>query len=70
MLPSCLVNRPLRYPNIACGSIPAGEWEFIREALQLGQLAGTKRFAGEVETIIGRRIEIRRPEIGQTAKRW
>jgi putative transposase len=41
--------------------MPAGEWELIREALQRGQLTGTKRFSDEIEAIIGRRIEYRKP---------
>ena len=47
----------------SCGvrsTIPANEWELIREALQRGQLTGTERFVGEVGAIVGRRIENRK----------
>ena len=53
-------ERALRYREFVRGAIAVGEWEFIREALQRGQLTGTKRFADEVEAIIGRRIENRK----------
>jgi putative transposase len=50
-----------RYRDFVCDAIPVGEWELIREAVQRGQLTGTARFVNEVEGIIGRRIEQRRP---------
>jgi putative transposase len=50
----------LRDREFVRGTVAVGEWKFIREALQRGQLTGTKRFADEVETIIGRRIENRK----------
>ncbi len=50
----------LRQPVLVQNSISDGEWALIREALQRGQLTGTQRFVGEVEAIIGRRIENRK----------
>lgn len=41
------------------GSIPKGEWELVRKAVQRGQLTGSDRFAEEVSKKIGRRIEFR-----------
>lgn len=40
-------------------AIPEGEWKFIREALQRGQLTGNKRFQDQIEKRIGERIEFR-----------
>lgn len=53
-------ERATRYTEFVRSAIPEGEWEVIREALQRGQLTGTKRFADEVEAIIGRRVENRK----------
>ena len=53
-------ERAARYRDFVQSAIPAGEWDFIREALQRGQLTGSKRFADDVETIVGRRIESRK----------
>jgi putative transposase len=53
--------RQTRYAQFVQEAIPAGEWELIQEALQRGQLAGGTRFVDDVERIIGRRIENRRP---------
>ena len=53
-------ERAMRYREFVQSAIPAGEWELIREALQQGQLTGTKRFSDEIEAIIGRRIENRK----------
>jgi putative transposase len=58
--------RQARYARFVREAIPAGEWELIQEALQRGQLTGNARFVEEVERIIGRRIEHRRP--GRPAK--
>jgi putative transposase len=58
--------RQARYGQFVQAAIPAGEWELIQEALQRGQLTGSARFVDEVERIIGRRIEHRRP--GRPAK--
>lgn len=54
-------QRQIRYARFVQDAIPAGEWDLIREALQRGQLTGSKHFVDEVERIIGRRIEHRRP---------
>jgi len=40
-------------------SIPAGEWEMIRQSLQRGQLTGSSRFVDEIEKKIERRVERR-----------
>ncbi len=53
-------ERAARYRDFVRSAIPTGEWELIRDALQRGQLTGTRRFADEVEVIIGRRIEKRK----------
>jgi len=50
-----------RYRDFVCDSIPAGEWERIREAVQRGQLTGNAHFMNEVERITGKRIEQRGP---------
>ena len=53
-------ERATHYREFVRSAIPVGEWELLREALQRGQLTGTERFVGEVEAIIGRRIENRK----------
>jgi putative transposase len=53
-------ERAMRYREFVQSAIPTGEWELIREALQRGQLTGTKRFSDEIEAIIGQRIENRK----------
>ena len=53
-------ERATRYREFVRSAIPVGELELIREALQRGQLTGSERFIGEVEAIIGRRIENRK----------
>ncbi len=53
-------ERAACYKDFVVSEIPAGEWEFIREALQRGQLTGSSRFSDEVEGIIGRRVENRK----------
>jgi len=53
-------ERATRYREFVRSAIPVGEWELIHEALQRGQLTGTERFVGEVEAIVGRRIENRK----------
>lgn len=52
-------QRATRYREFVRTAIPEGEWDLLREALQRGQLTGTERFVGEVDKIIGRRIEHR-----------
>lgn len=49
------------YARFLREAIPEGEWEGIRDAVQRGQLTGNGRFVAEVERILGRRIEHRRP---------
>ena len=53
--------RRRRYRVFLDAAIPAGEWTLIREAAQRGQLTGDERFVAEVESILGRRVEQRRP---------
>ena len=40
-------------------SVLGEEWEFMRQAVQRGQLTGDNRFKEEVSKRIGRRIEFR-----------
>lgn len=54
-------ERRARYLDYIKTAIPAGEWLFIQEAVDRGQLTGNGRYIEEVEGIIGRRIEHRRP---------
>ena len=49
-----------RYKEFIKESIPEGEWEMIRQAVQRGQLTGSNRFIDEVVKKIGRRIEFRK----------
>jgi putative transposase len=53
-------ERATRYREFVRSAIPMGEWEIIREALQRGQLTGAERFVGEIQAIVGRRIENRK----------
>src|SRR5689334_3607068 len=52
-------ERRQRYREFLRTAIPEGEWSFIREAVQRGQLTGTDRFVAQVEAILGKRIENR-----------
>ncbi len=64
--------RRARYKKFLQAAIPDGEWALICEAVQRGQLTGTERFAEEVATIIGRRIERRgqgRPRTSQNGEK-
>ncbi len=54
-------ERQIRYREYLQSAIPDGEWAFIQEAVARGQLTGNGRYIEEVEKIIGRRIEHRRP---------
>ena len=53
-------ERAMRYREFVHRAIPEGEWALIREALQRGQLTGSKRFAVQVEAITGLRVENRK----------
>jgi len=53
-------DRYQRYRALVRNTIPEGEWELIREAVQRGQLTGNNRFIDQVEQITGRRIEHRK----------
>ncbi len=54
-------ERSLCYQAYVKAAIPEGEWGFIQEAVDRGQLTGNSRYIEEVEKITGRRIEHRRP---------
>ena len=54
-------ERRTMYQDYIKTTIPGGEWEFIREVVNRGQLTGNARYIEEVKRIIGRRIEHRRP---------
>lgn len=53
-------EREKRYKGFVKGLNPDGEWETIRQAVQRGQLTGSRRFVDEVEKEIGRRVEFRK----------
>jgi putative transposase len=52
-------QRQERYRQFLRATIPEGEWNLIRDAVQRGQLTGTGRFVDKVEEVLGRRIEKR-----------
>ena len=54
-----VAERSNRYETWVRESIPEGEWDRIRAALQRGQLTGTNRFIREVAKRIGQHVEIR-----------
>ena len=60
-LGNSMKERRLRYQEFVESAIPDGEWVLIQEAVTRGQLTGNDRYIDEVEKIIGRRIEHRRP---------
>ena len=51
--------RAARYREWVEECIPEGEWEFIRTALQRGQLTGSGRFVDAVAEKVGKRVEFR-----------
>ncbi|MHC4217977.1 MAG: transposase [Planctomycetota bacterium] len=52
-------ERERAYRNLVMSSIPEGELDLIRAAVQRGQLTGNRRLVEEVERRLGRRIELR-----------
>jgi putative transposase len=52
-------QRRRQYRRFVDESVPDGEWDFMRQALQRGQLTGNDRFVTEIEAITGRRVEHR-----------
>jgi len=54
-----VAERSNRYETWVRESIPEGEWDRIRAALQRGQLTGTNRFIREVAKRIGQHVEFR-----------
>ncbi|MCG5515025.1 MULTISPECIES: transposase [unclassified Ectothiorhodospira] len=55
------MERRARYARFVAQGVPKNELSLMREAVQRGQLTGNHQFVDEVEKIIGRRIEQRRP---------
>lgn len=49
-------RRRHRYEHFLRSSIPEGEWELMREAVQRGQLTGTACFIEAIAALTGRRI--------------
>jgi putative transposase len=54
-------ERESRYREWVTSTVPEGEWELIRLAVQRGQLSGSRRFRKEIERRLGRRVESRGP---------
>jgi len=52
-------EREKKYEDWIKSSIPNGEWEMIRKAIQRGQLTGSPKFVDEMAEKIGKRIEFR-----------
>lgn len=52
-------ERGKKYKGWISKSIPEGEWEMLRQAIQRGQLTGGDKFVEAVAKKIGRRIEFR-----------
>jgi putative transposase len=55
------MERRERYAQFVAHGVPKNELTLMRETVQRGQLTGNHQFVNEVEKIIGRRIEQRRP---------
>lgn len=55
------LERQVSHRTFLTAAIPEGEWRLIGTAVQRGQLTGSGRFIDEVEHILGRRIEHRKP---------
>jgi len=54
-------ERESRYREWVASTVPEGEWELIRLAVQRGQLSGGQRFQEDIERRLGRRVESRGP---------
>lgn len=54
-------QRKKAYEKWVLSSIPDGEWERIREAVQRGHLTGTHRLEEEVAKRLGIRLEMKKP---------
>ena len=52
-------EREEKYRACIQETIPSGEWELLRQAVQKGQLTGSAQFIEEVAVKVGRRIELR-----------
>ena len=51
--------RAAKYREWVEDCIPEGEWEFIRTAVQRGQLTGSERFVDAVAEKMGKWVELR-----------
>jgi putative transposase len=54
-------ERESRYREWVSSTVPEGEWDLIRLAVQRGQLSGSQRFREEIECRLARRVESRGP---------
>ena len=54
-------ERRIRYRDYVNASVAEDEWALIRDSVRRNHLTGTVRFADEVESIIGIRVESRKP---------
>jgi putative transposase len=54
-------ERESRYREWVASTVPEGEWELIRLAVQRGQLSGSQRFQENIERRLGHRVESRGP---------
>ncbi|MCP3975581.1 MAG: transposase [bacterium] len=61
-------ERQASYRDWTSAGIPEGEWEFLRTAVQRGQLTGKDRFETFVQRRLGRRVPPRAPGRPQTGR--
>jgi putative transposase len=54
-----LKDRRKKYEEWVKSLIPKGEWNLIRQALQRGQLTGSRRFIDQIEQKLNLRVEFR-----------
>ncbi len=54
-------QRMREYEKWVLSSIPGGEWDYIREAIQRGHLTGMHQLEKEVAERLGIRLEMRKP---------
>ena len=54
-------ERESRYREVVTSTVPEGEWELIRVAVQRGQLSGSQQFQEDIERRLGHRVEPRGP---------
>ena len=58
-LAATMNDRRKKYEEWVKRIIPRGEWDLIRQALQRGQLTGSKRFIDQIEQKLNMRVEFR-----------